>query len=311
MFASKRFKTQRITCRYNHYLKTHINLQKLIKNELFLLGTKGGPAIRPKGSMPSSSLLVLDNEKILIDAGLGVAKSLTDIGFHLNELSNIFITHLHSDHYLELGPLIHTAWTTGLTKKIKIYGPKGLLDYWQKFLLSMQYDIKNRIKNEGRIPLEKIVKIIPVKKKFFKVGKIKVKFLQVPHPPLKECYAYKFIGSKKIVFSGDTRYYPPLASFAKKSDILVHEATLPEYIDKIVKKTGLSSKLEKHLKSSHTTVDEVINIAKLSNCKKLVINHLIPNDNKIKQRKKWLSKVKNRIKNKIIVGRDKLRIKLS
>ena len=311
MFGSKRFKTQRITCRNNHYLKVHINLQKAIKNELFLLGTKGGPAIRPKGSMPSSSLLVLDNEKILIDAGLGVAKSLTEIGFHLSELSNIFITHLHSDHYLELGPLIHTAWTTGLTKKIKIYGPKGLIDYWQKFLLSMQYDIKNRIKNEGRIPLKRIVKIIPVKKKFLKVGKIKVKFLQVPHPPLKECYAYKFIGSKKIVFSGDTRYFEPLASFSKKSDVLVHEAILPKYIDKIVKNTGLSLKLKKHLESSHTKLEEVIKIAKLSNCKKLIINHLIPNDNTLKQRRVWQKNINNKINTKVIIGQDKLRIKLS
>ena len=61
----------------------------------------------------------MDNKKILVDAGLGVSKSLTEINFNLNELSNIFITHLHSDHYLELGPLIHTAWTAGLKKKIK------------------------------------------------------------------------------------------------------------------------------------------------------------------------------------------------
>ena len=286
-------------------------MKKSIKNELFLLGTKGGPAIRPKGSMPSSSLLVLDNEKIIIDAGLGVTKSLTDIGFNLNELSNIFITHLHSDHYLELGPLIHTAWTTGLTKKIKIYGPKDLVDYWQKFLLSMQHDIKNRIKNEGRISLKKIVNIIPIKKEFFKVGKIKVKFIKVPHPPLKQSYAYKFIGSKKIVFSGDTRYFQPLASFSKKSDVLVHEAILPEYIDQIVKKTGLSLKLKKHLKSSHTKLDEVIKIAKLSNCKMLVINHLIPNDNTKKQKIEWQKKVNNKINTKVIVGQDKLRIRIS
>ena len=64
-------------------------LKKSIKNELFLLGTKGGPAIRPNGSMPSSSLLILDKKKILVDAGLGVSKSLTEINFNLNELSNI------------------------------------------------------------------------------------------------------------------------------------------------------------------------------------------------------------------------------
>ena len=124
-------------------------IKKTKKNVLFLLGTKGGPAIRPNGSMPSSSLLILDKKKILVDAGLGVSKSLTEINFNLNELSNIFITHLHSDHYLELGPLIHTAWTACLKKKIKVFGPKGLFDYWKKFLSSMEIDIKNREKNEG------------------------------------------------------------------------------------------------------------------------------------------------------------------
>ena len=286
-------------------------MKKSIKNELILLGTKGGPAIRPKSSMPSSSFLILDGKKILIDTGLGVAKSLTDIGINLNEISNIFITHLHSDHYLELGPLIHTAWTAGHKGKINVYGPKGLINYWKNFLLSMSIDIKNRVKNEGRISLERIVKVIPIEKEYLNLGKIKVKFLKVPHPPLKDCYAYKFIGSKKIVFSGDTRYFKILASFSKKSDILVHEAMLPEYIDKIVKKTGLSTKLEKHLKSSHTTLDEVIKIAKLSSCKKLIINHLIPNDNKLDQRKEWLKKVKDRLNKKVIVGRDKLRIKLN
>ena len=103
----------------------------------------------------------------------------------------------------------------------------------------------------------------------------------------------------------------PLASFSKKSDVLVHEAILPEYIDQIVKKTGLSLKLKKHLKSSHTKLEEVIKIAKLSNCKKLVINHLIPNDNSLTQRREWKKKVKNKIKTKVIVGKDKLRIKLS
>jgi len=285
-------------------------IKKTKKNVLFLLGTKGGPAIRPKGSMPSSSLLILDNQKILVDAGLGVSKSLTEINFNLNELSNIFITHLHSDHYLELGPLIHTAWTAGLKKKIKVFGPKGLLDYWKKFLSSMEIDIKNREKNEGRIKLKKIVKIIPIKKTF-NLGKIKVKILKVLHPPLKDCYAFKFIGSKEIVFSGDTKYFKPLASFSNETDILVHEALIPEYIDKIVTKTGLSSKLKNHLESSHTTIDEVLKIAKLSKCKKLVINHLIPNDNTLNQRKEWLKKVKNKIDTEIIVGKDKLRVEFN
>ncbi|GIS12623.1 MAG: MBL fold metallo-hydrolase, partial [Pseudomonadota bacterium] len=82
-------------------------------NYLALLGTKGGPSVRPGSTMPTSSLLCLDGRLIVVDCGLGVTRGLVDQGMRLESLSLIFITHLHSDHYLELGPLIHTAWTTG------------------------------------------------------------------------------------------------------------------------------------------------------------------------------------------------------
>ena len=95
-------------------------------NYVALLGTKGGPAIRPGSSMPTSSLLCLNDHKIVVDCGLGVTRGLVDQGMQLKDLSVIFITHLHSDHYLELGPLIHTAWTAGLKSKVDVWGPGGL-----------------------------------------------------------------------------------------------------------------------------------------------------------------------------------------
>ena len=83
-------------------------------NYVALLGTKGGPAIRPGSSMPTSSLYALNGQKIIVDCGLGVTKGLVDQGMQLKDLSLIIISHLHSDHYLELGPLLHTAWTAGV-----------------------------------------------------------------------------------------------------------------------------------------------------------------------------------------------------
>jgi MATE family multidrug resistance protein len=56
---------------------------------------------------------------------------------NLKALDLIFITHLHSDHVLELGALIHTAWTTGITTPIHVYGPPGIAAYWQGFMAAM------------------------------------------------------------------------------------------------------------------------------------------------------------------------------
>ena len=89
-----------------------------------LLGVKGGPAIKPGSNMPCSNLVQIAGKNIVVDAGLGVCRGICDQGVELNEIDMIIITHLHSDHYLELGPLFHTAWTAGLNKPIKVIGPK-------------------------------------------------------------------------------------------------------------------------------------------------------------------------------------------
>ena len=121
-----------------------------------LLGVKGGPAIRPGSNMPTASLIHINGKYILVDAGLGVSRSICDQGVTLNEIDAIFITHMHSDHYLELGPLIYTPWVAGWVKPLPIYGPKRLERYWKAFLESMVDGIYIRIEDGGRINLEKL-----------------------------------------------------------------------------------------------------------------------------------------------------------
>ena len=109
--------------------------------------------------MPTSSLLEMDGRRVVIDCGLGVTKGLVEAGVDLRALDLIFITHLHSDHVLELGPLIHTAWTTGLNRKVTVFGPAGLADYWAGFMASMAFDNAIRVADEGRTPLDHLVSI--------------------------------------------------------------------------------------------------------------------------------------------------------
>ncbi|HKS09262.1 MAG TPA: hypothetical protein VJS13_06900 [Pyrinomonadaceae bacterium] len=43
----------------------------------------------------------------------------------LNRLRYIFITHHHSEHNLEFGPLIYNGWITGVPTRVDAYGPPG------------------------------------------------------------------------------------------------------------------------------------------------------------------------------------------
>jgi len=181
------------------------NGRSMTQDYAALLGTKGGPAIRPGSSMPTSNLLCIDGQQIVVDCGLGVTKGLVDQGMQLRDLSLIFISHMHSDHYLELGPLIHTAWTAGLKTPVVIYGPDGIAAYWQNFLLSMKADIDLRIADEGRPSLADLVTINVIDAgHVMDTGGITVTAIRTEHPPLIDTFALSFKTDKThVVFSGD------------------------------------------------------------------------------------------------------------
>ncbi len=275
-------------------------------DRLILLGTKGGPAIRQGGAMPTSSYLELGGRRAVIDCGLGVTKALVEAGIDLRRLDMVFITHLHSDHVLELGPLIHTAWTTGLARNITLYGPKGLRAYWQGFLAAMQFDNGIRVADEGRVPLEDLVTLVEFAEgRVIDDGAVQVHALRVDHPPVTDCFALRFQAQDRVVtFSADTCYFPPLADFARGSDILVHEAMLQDGVDLIVQKTGLGEKLRQHLMNSHTLARDSARIAQEAGVKHLVLHHLIPVDDPRFTDADWQAATRDAFDGPVTVGRD-------
>ncbi len=279
-------------------------------SRVVLLGTKGGPAIRAGGAMPTSSLLEMDGRRVVVDCGLGVTKGLVQAGMDLKSLDLIFITHLHSDHILELGPLIHTAWTTGLNSPVTVYGPAGIQEYWAGFMASVAYDNSIRVYDEGRTPLEDLVTVHTYDAGEVMPAPLQVQALRVPHPPIKDAFALRFDGTKSVTFSGDTTYFPPLADFAAGSDLLVHEALLPAGVETIIARTGLGDKLRNHLYASHTKAADVGRIAAAAGVGKLVLNHLVPADDPTIGPQDWLSQVAQIWDGKAIVGHDGMEILL-
>lgn len=278
-----------------------------------LLGTKGGPAIRPGSTMPTSNLLTLTGRQIVVDCGLGVARGLTDAGMNLRDLSLIFITHLHSDHYLELGPLLHTAWTAGLKTPVEVWGPAGLRAYWEGFLASMKDDIDLRIEDEGRPDLRGLVTLHVIwEGRFYEADGLSVAAMKTIHPPLVECYALSFrTDARHIVFSGDTAYFPALAEFAKGADILIHEAMLAPALDALMARIGNGSdKLMEHFFRAHTEAADAARIAAAAGVGRLVLNHLIPSDDPAYTDADWLAATAPIWDGAVTVGRDGLRIEL-
>ena len=281
-------------------------------DRLVLLGTKGGPAIRPGGPSPTSSLLEISGRRIVIDCGLGVTRALVNADLSLKDLDMILITHLHSDHVLELGPLMHTAWSSGLARKEPVYGPCVFEDYCAGFLQSMRYDIDLRIEDEGRPDLRDLVDLqVYADGLVHRDASLTITALRVDHPPVVDCFALKIeAAGKSIVFSADTAYFPPLAGFARESDLLVHEAMLPEGVDRLVARTGNGARLKEHLLASHTLVEDAARIAVAAEVKHLVLHHLLPGDDPQFGEADWVKALDGKWDGRLTIGRDGLVIPL-
>lgn len=276
--------------------------------QLVTLGSKGGPAIRPGGPSPTSSLLRLGGRTIVIDCGLGVSRGLVEAGLSLKELDLVFITHLHSDHVLELGGLLHTAWTTGLDHEVRIFGPPGTGHYWSRFAQALEFDIEIRIADEGRPDIRDLLRI-----EEFAEGPVldeaglAVSALRVDHPPVTDCFALRFDHADgNIVFSADTAHFPPLADFAQGADVLVHEAMLADGVERLVARTGNGARLREHLLASHSFAADAGRIATEAGVGRLVLHHLIPADDPAITPDHWVRAARETWEGPLTIARDGL-----
>ena len=277
------------------------------KNKVVLLGTKGGPRMEKGLSWSTCSVIEVDGHPYIVDCGLGVTRQFVEAGYSLSQVDNIFITHHHSDHNLEFGPLIHTLWTSGTSDDVAVYGPEGTKNLMDGFLASQKIDIETRVEDEKQRDLEKIININEISEGFvMEDERVKVSALKVVHGLLENCFAFKFeTKNKKVVFSGDTIYSPLLADFSKDADVLVHEVMLEKGIDEICKRLSkVKPNLKEHLITSHTFAEDVGKIAKKANVKHLVLNHYVPHGIKSFSRSDFVEAAQTTWDGKITAGYD-------
>ena len=286
--------------------------------KLVLLGTKGGPSLRAEGAsfLPTSSHLAMAGRSIIIDCGLGVTASMVKAGYPLTGLTDIFITHCHSDHVLEFGALLHTAWTAGLDRPVSVFGPPEIATIWRQFCEMMRFDITIRMADEGRMPFAALAQIniidakTPDPIRLVDDGGLTVSALRNDHPPVVDSYALRFdADGKSITFSGDTRYLPSLAGFAKNSDVLVHEAMLEKGLDHVLAKTKTGDdRLRNHLFAAHSFAEQAGQIAAAANAGHLVLNHLIPPERDICNDADWQAETGRSFDGRCSVGHDGMAI---
>lgn len=288
------------------------------KTRLYIMGTQAGPSVG--GSRYQTCYAVVVGEDIyVVDCGYGATAQLVRAGLKLQNVSDIYITHHHPDHNIELGTLIYFSWYAGKTGELGLYGPPPLKQITQDYLKALKPDVDVWLDDIGHAPLEPIaIHELSTAGAVMQDKNVKVRCAVVHHPPVVPALAYRFdTADRSIAFSGDTTPMESVAKLAKGADILVHEAI---YTDAMHRSTnsadarssgtsegsaiaGNADKLYQHIINSHTKPEDAGRIAQEAGVKTLVFAHISPVPPQVTEMQ-YIEKARTTFKGEIIVAHD-------
>jgi len=103
---------------------------------IIFLGTGGSwPTVKRN---VSSIAIKRGSEILLFDCGEGTQRQFQQSNLSYMQISKIFISHFHGDHFLGLPGLIQTMQLNNRVIPLDIYGPKGMMKLSDQ-LLSLGY----------------------------------------------------------------------------------------------------------------------------------------------------------------------------
>jgi len=267
---------------------------------IIFLGTGGSwPTIKRN---VCSIAIKRGSEVILFDCGEGTQRQFQKSKLSHMQISKIFISHFHGDHFLGLPGLIQTMQLNDRDNTLEIYGPCGIKELVDQLLslgyFKPGYKITSHEVVDGDVLdfNDYVIKVLRIKhgvpgvayslEEKMRPGKFdkpKALGLGIPEGPFfsklqkgktitlkdgRKITPNMVLGSprqgRKIVFSGDTEPLDTMIKFSKNADVLIHEATFDSNLEDIAGQYG------------HTTAHQAAEIAKKANVGELFLTHVSP-----------------------------------
>jgi ribonuclease Z len=258
---------------------------------LFFAGTAGSVPTARRG-LPAI-LVRRGGDRILFDCGEGTQRQLvSSVG--LADLTEIYLTHFHADHWLGLPGMLKTFDLRGRDRPLTIHGPKGL-----RTLLALVLRMGGAVGFELEVvelePGDEVqrdgYRIAPVAVshrgpalgyvlyederpgEFDKATALKLGLEEGPEfgrvqrgETIRGVTPQQVLGparpGRKLVLSGDTRPCDSLRIAAHRADLLVHEATFAE------------EERQRAADNGHSTALQAATLAREAEVSLLALNHV-------------------------------------
>ncbi len=240
-----------------------------------------------RGTAQSCVAVFIGDKFFLIDTGARSADKATALGFPMQRLDAVLLTHFHSDHIAALGEMHLASWVRGRPQKLPVYGGPGVSKVVDGFNLAYSQDYTYRTGHHGEdfVPSATaglVSQTIPEDGVFYDQDGVKITAVTVAHPPIEPAMAYRFdYKGRSVLISGDTVKDDNLIGAAQNVDVLIHEVLQPRLVGTVIEslaengQTKLSKIIEDTL-DYHTTPVEAAEAANEAGAELLVFYHYAP-----------------------------------
>ncbi len=254
-----------------------------------LCGT-GSPMPDPARARACTAVIA-GGKAYLVDIGPGAVNSLQLMGFPLDRVAGVFLTHYHSDHIGDLGELGMQTWAGGRAAPLTVHGPEGVTGVVKGFNMAYALDDDYRTLHHGEAAMPRAAAALVAdsfslgddgSRVVFRNTDVTITAFRVKHDPIKPAVGYRFdAGGRSVVVSGDTAPTPDLVKWAKGADVLVSESLSTRMIT-IIAKASKDAGLDRQAKMVTDTIGyhtDPVDAAKEANAAGvglLVYSHLAP-----------------------------------
>jgi ribonuclease Z len=233
-----------------------------------LLGT-AGPEYFPD-RLGISTLVEANGELLLFDVGRGANQRLYQSRINPKDISKIFLTHMHNDHFEGLPDLWMTPWfLLGRDHGFELWGPEGTEEMVQGMRAMFGHDLKARVNQFNPIATLTIATHIVSDGTVFDKNGVKVTAFPVEHADGNPAFGYRVDSNgRSVVLSGDTTLNENVIKHGSGADLIVHNViAFSDRLSQLPEMKGVLAKL--------TTPEQAAEVFKRAKPKLAVYSHIV------------------------------------
>ncbi len=218
------------------------------------------------------------------DAGRATVLRLTEAGCPPHALTALFVTHVHSDHVVDLADVVLTRWLftqIAPSTPLPVITPEGsTARFVRRMLETFDDDIALRIEHVQPDPPSMDLRVFDAGAEPAMVwasddGAVVVDAVAVHHEPVDGAVAFRVTTpTGVVVISGDTRVCDEVEKLSQGADVLVHEACRTTAMREAIKGSSFET-----IFSYHADTVPLGAMAERAGVPHLVLTHLIPPPN--------------------------------